>query len=103
MHYIRGHMPSSLQEVATLPEIIFFSIYVCVVILNVNIDGKKGGFETTIRVFICIILALNFFTMGMIYSDNLGVNVVKYVALATIFPTIIAPIYKFLYIRKGVL
>lgn len=91
----------SLSKIAELPEIIFFSIYVCVINLNINLDGNKGWFERTVRLFLYCIITLNCVTLGMIYSNNIGRNIAFYTFTAVVFPAIIAPFYKFRYMRKG--
>lgn len=94
-----GHL--SLAKIAELPELVFFSIYICVINLNVNLDGKKGWFETTVRLFLFTIITFDCLSLGMIYSNNIGPNIFWYSLVASIFPTIIAPIYKFRYLRRG--
>jgi hypothetical protein len=91
----------TLEKVAELPELIFFSIYICVINLNINFDGRKGWFESTIRLFLFCIIVLDCVTLGMIYSNNVGSNIISFCITSTIFPTIIAPIYKFRYRRIG--
>lgn len=89
----------TLSKIAALPEVIFFSIYICVINLNINFDGSKSWFETTVRLFLFTIIIFNCITLGMIYSNNIGHNIFWYSLIAAIFPTIIAPIYKFRYLR----
>jgi len=86
-------------KIMELPEIVFFSIYICIINLNINLDGTKGWFEITIRLFFFIIISLDCLTLGMIYSNNTGYNMTWFVLAATVFPTLIAPIYKFRYLR----
>jgi hypothetical protein len=90
----------SFERIAELPEIIFFSIYICVVNLNINLDGKKGIFEFTLRIFMIIILVLDFVVLGMIYSNNLGSNTYLFSIVSAFFPIMIAPFYKFRYKRS---
>ena len=90
----------TLNKIANLPEIVFYSIYLCVVNLNINFDGSKGVFESAIRLFLFCLLVLNFSTLGMIYSQNIGQYAIWYLIPATIIPTIIAPFYKFKYVRE---
>ena len=90
----------SFEKIAELPEILFFSIYLCVVNLNINLDGRKGYFEFTLRLFLVLILVLDCVVLGMIYSDNIGSNVYPFSLVAAIFPVVIAPIYKFRYERS---
>lgn len=91
----------TLGKIAELPELIFFSIYICIISLNINFDGRKGWFESTIRLFLFCIIVLDCVTLGMIYSNNVGPNIISFFIPSTIFPTIIAPIYKFRYRRIG--
>ncbi|MCL4549574.1 MAG: hypothetical protein M1495_13500 [Bacteroidetes bacterium] len=90
----------SLMRIAELPEILFFSIYLCVANLNINLYGKKGYFESILRIFLGIILVLDCVALGMIYSDNIGNKGYFYSIFAMIFPAAIAPIYKFKYKRS---
>jgi len=89
----------TLTKIAELPEIVFFSIYICVINLNINFDGNKSWFETTVRLFLFTVIVFNCITLGMIYSNNVGPNIFWYSLIAATFPTIIAPIYKFRYRR----
>lgn len=89
----------NLIQIAELPEILFFSIYLCVVNLNINLDGKKGYFESSLRIFIGIILVLDCVVLGMNYSNNIGQNSYLFSIIAAIFPATVAPIYKFKYKR----
>lgn len=92
-----GHL--TLTKIAELPEIIFFSIYLCVVNLNINLDGERGYFEFTLRIFLGVILFLDCVILGMTYSGNTGANAYPYSLVAAFFPAVIAPIYKFRYER----
>jgi len=86
-------------SIANFPEVLFFSIYMCVVNLNINIDKKKGLFEYTVRIFMYLIIFANCITIGMIYSNNIGVNISYYLYVVSIVPTLIAPLYKIKYRR----
>ena len=90
----------SFAKIAELPEIIFFSLYLCVVNLNININGKRGYFESALRIFLFVIIVLDGVVLGMIYSDNIGSNAFPFSLVVAIVPTAIAPIYKFKYKRK---
>lgn len=87
-------------KIAELPEIIFFSLYLCVVNLNININGKKGLFESALRLFLLFILGLDCVVLGMIYSNNIGPNALPSSLVLAFIPTAIAPFYKFRYKRK---
>jgi hypothetical protein len=90
----------SFQRIAELPEILFFSIYLCVVNLNINLDGRKGYFEFTLRLFLGLVLVLDCVVLGMIYSSNVGSNVFPFSLVAAVIPAVIAPFYKFRYERS---
>lgn len=90
----------SFKKIAELPEILFFSIYLCVVNLNINLDGRKGYFEFTLRLFLGLILILDCVVLGMIYSNNIGSNVFPFSLIAALIPAAIAPVYKFRYERS---
>ena len=90
----------TFAKIAELPEIIFFSIYLCVVNLNINLEGERGYFEFTLRIFLGIVLFLDCVVLGMIYSGNTGSNAYPYSLVAAFFPAVIAPIYKFRYERS---
>lgn len=97
--FIGSNGKITFYKIAQLPEVIFFSIYLCVVNLNINLDRKKSFFELGVRLFIFIILVLDCITLGMIYSNNIGSNITFFLIVAAIVPGIIAPLYKFYYIR----
>lgn len=83
-----------------LPEIVFFSVFVCIANLNINLNGRKGYFESTIRFVISAILMFDCILLGMIYSNNVGKATLAYTLFAAIAPAIIAPFYKFTYRRS---
>lgn len=87
----------NITDILKLPELLFFSIYLCIINLNINFDGVKGIFESFLRLFIGILLVLDCIVLGMIYSENIGNNMFPYSIIASIFPMFIAPIYKFKY------
>ncbi len=86
-------------EIFPLQEILFFSIFVCIANLNINIDGKKGIFESYLCFFFWLILLSDVFALGMIYGGQIGANMLSYSIIVSIFPAVIAPIYKFFYKR----
>jgi len=45
-------------KLAELPELIFTSIYICIINLNINLDRPKNWLEYNIRVFIYAVLVL---------------------------------------------
>jgi hypothetical protein len=81
-------------EIFPLAEILFFSIFVCIANLNINMGGKKGICESYLCFFFWLILISDVFALGMIYSGQVGVNMFSYSIIASIFPAVIAPIYK---------
>jgi len=80
-----------------LPDILFISTYICIVILNINIEGKKSNFEYFLRYLIIIIIIFNSLTLGLIFSNNLNNKIAIYNLCILIIPTLIAPLYKFKY------
>lgn len=88
----------SFSQIAQIPELLFFSVFLCVVTLNINLNGNKRRFESFLRLLIFIILILDFITLAMIYSNNFGSNTFLYSVVSSIIPAIIAPIYKFKYL-----
>jgi hypothetical protein len=62
------------NKILELPELLFFSIYISVVNLNINFDGEKGIFEFVLRFFVVLIIILDCIVLGMIYSGNIGIN-----------------------------
>ena len=95
--YISGNQKLTFSTIAEIPEILFYSIFTCVVILNINMNHKKNGFEQFVRIFILIILVLDFITLGMVYNNNYGINTFVFSIVASIIPAIIAIVYRFVY------
>ena len=83
-----------------IPEILFFSVYVCIVNLNINLYHNKGFFEFFLRLFLIVVLIMDFIVLAMYYSDNVGRAGYFFSAGAAAVPAIIAPIYKFKYSRS---
>lgn len=100
--YIGGNHRLSFSTIAEIPEILFYSIFTCVVIMNINMNHKKNGFEQFIRIFILIILVLDFITLGMVYNNNYGINTFMYSIIASVIPAIIAIVYKFIYKKSTI-
>jgi hypothetical protein len=88
----------SFSRIAELPEILFYSIFVCVITLNINLDAHKKRFESLLRLFLQLIIVLDVIVLGMIYSNNFGPNTLVFSIVAAIIPALIAPIYKFYYL-----
>lgn len=100
--YVGGNRQLTFSSIAEIPEILFYSIFTCVVILNINLNHKNNGFEEFIRFFILIILVLDFITLGMVYNNNYGTNTLIYSIIASIIPAIIAVVYKFIYKKSSI-
>ena len=98
--YYFGKTNFTLENIFQSSELIFVSIYIIIVNLNINIDSDKGIFETLLKIFLIIILVSNFLLLGMIYSNNLGRNIFQYSIIVILVPLIIAPIYKFKYSKE---
>lgn len=84
----------SMANIAELPELIFYSIFVCISILNLNLDKNRQNFESLIRLFIYILLVLDFVTLGLIYGGKLGPNIWNFTIFAAAIPAMIAPFYR---------
>lgn len=84
----------SMSTIAELPELLFYSIFVCVSILNLNLGGNKKNFESLIRLFLYVLLVLDFVTLGLIYGGKLGPHVWKFTIFAAAIPAMIAPFYR---------
>jgi len=88
-------------DIVPMAEILFFSIFVCIANLNINMGGKKGYFESYLCFFFWLILFLDAFTLGMIYSGQVGQNMLPYCITVSILPAVVAPFYKFRYNRPS--
>ena len=98
--YYFGKPNFTLENIFQASELIFVSIYIIIVNLNINIDNDKGIFESLLKIFLITILVSNFLLLGMIYSNNLGRGVIQYSIIVILVPLVIAPIYKFKYNRE---
>jgi hypothetical protein len=98
--FIETKTQISFSQIAQIPELLFFSVFLCVVSLNINLNGTKKKFESFLRLFILVILVLDFITLAMIYSNNFGSNIFLFSVVSSIIPAIIAPIYKFIYLSN---
>ena len=96
--FIETKTKFTFSKIAQTPELLFYSVFLCVVTLNINLNGHRRKFESFLRLFIQIILILDFITLAMIYSNNFGSNTFLYSVVSSIIPAIIAPIYKFKYL-----
>jgi hypothetical protein len=90
----------SFSGIAELPELLFYSVFVCISILNLNLSAKKTNFESIIRLFLFILLVLDFVTLGLIYSKKIGPLTWKFTIAAAIIPVLMAPFYRQVYSRR---
>jgi hypothetical protein len=81
-------------KIAEIPEILFFSVFACIASLNINFSESKTNFESAVRCFLIVLIALDFVVLGMIYSENIGSNMLAFSIVIAIIPTIIALPYK---------
>lgn len=91
----------SLARIAELPELLFYSVFVCISILNLNLDYNRTNFEAIIRLFIYVLLILNFVTLGLIYGGNIGPHAWKFTLCSAVLPAFIAPFYRKVYLPRG--
>jgi hypothetical protein len=90
---------ASKIKIFETPDLLYCSITVCVVALNINIEGKKKGFENFVRLILMGVGVVDVFMLGMIYSGNAGVNSTTFSIVSASVPILIAPFYQ-LYIVK---
>jgi hypothetical protein len=96
--FIFGNKQSiSSIRIIDLPELIFYSIFLCIVNLNTNTEGPKNNFEMLIRFFMYLLIVFDSLILGMIYSNNFGDNIQSFIIFSVAFPFITTPIYKFFY------
>lgn len=92
--YVGDPQKVTFKDIAEIPEILFYSIFVCISALNINLNGKKGVFEYSLRTFLSIIIVLNFIVLGMVYSNNVGPKTFLFsIAISTV-PVLISIFYK---------
>ena len=84
-------------KIVEMPELVFYSICTCIIALNINLNGNKKLFETLMRLFLFVVLILDFVVLGMMYLQNTGPNALHYSIIAALIPALIAPIYKYIY------
>jgi hypothetical protein len=97
---VGGNKKLTFSSIAELPEILFYSIFLCVISLNINMNRIKKVFEHFVRIFLIIILVLDFITLGMVYNNNYGIKTLVYSIIASVVPASIAVIYKFIFIKQ---
>ena len=90
----------TFSQVAQIPELLFYSVFLCVILLNINLTGTKKKFESFLRLFISVIMILDLITLAMVYSNNFGSNTLLFSIVSSVIPAIIAPIYKFTYLSN---
>ncbi len=88
------------SSIAELPELLFYSIVVCIAILNLNLDKNRTNLESLIRLFLQILLILDFVTLALIYRKGVGLHVWKFTVVAAIIPALIAPFYRKVFEKK---
>jgi len=98
--FIGNEVNINIHSIAEIPEILFYSIFICVIALNINMDKSEMKFEQIIRLFLYIIIVLDFITLGMVYSSNVGPNIVFFCIVTFLIPPLIAITYRFFYFEK---
>ena len=91
----------SFSHIAELPELLFYSIFVCISIINLNLETVRTNFESIIRLFIFTLIILDFVTLGLIYGAKIGPHTWKFTVFSAIFPALIAPIYRQVFLMRG--
>lgn len=95
------HGSISFSRIAELPELLFYSVFVCISILNLNLESDRTTFESVIRLFLFILLVLDFVTLGLIYGAKIGPHTWKFTLFAAVLPAVIAPFYRQVFLRGG--
>ena len=85
----------SFEQVAESSELIFYSITTCVIILNINLNDSKSGFEFALKIFTLVIMIFDFVLLSLAYGKLPLKNIDGFLYVSVIFPTMAAPIYKF--------
>lgn len=94
MSFLGNPQKTTFTYIAEIPEILFYSIFVCIAALNINLNGEKGLFEHFLRIFLTIIIVIDFLTLGMVYSNNFGPNTMAFSIAISVVPAVIATLYK---------
>lgn len=89
-----------LAKFIELPELLFFSIYLCIVIVNISPGIHRTRFEAGVRGVGFFFLTCDFIVLTMIYSNSIGANVYPFSVCSTLVPLLIAPVYKLRYDRS---
>lgn len=91
----------SFVGVFELSDLLIFSLTICVINLNINIEQKKNWFEKFLRLVFLIIIIMNCLFLGFqhlkIKLNNMDIYI-KYIAIG--FPIISGIIYKFKYQKE---
>lgn len=87
----------SLEKIVESNELIFYSLTTCVIILNINLGDSKSLFEFFFKLFVLVIMILDFILLTVSYSKLPLKNINTFLYVSVIFPTVSAPIYKFIY------
>jgi hypothetical protein len=89
----------SLEKIADSSELLIYSITICIIILNINLEESKTGFELALKLFIFGTLILDFVLLGLSYAKHRLINLDSYLFVSVVIPTIVAPFYKFQFKR----
>jgi hypothetical protein len=90
-----GKGPSvSKIKIFETPELLYCSITVCIVALNINYDGQKKYFEELIRKFLGFITIADCIMLAVIYTGNEGANSIIFSIAFAVIPIIIAYTYQ---------
>lgn len=81
-------------------ELLFISIFTCVIAININPNKSTGCFESMLKIFLIIIATLNLIVLAMIYSNNASEICTGFSIVTVGIAIIITPIYKLFYISK---
>lgn len=100
INYFGGNGILTLRNAAESSELIFYSISICVVMLNINLDEPKSYFEFILNIFVYVILILDFVMLSLLYGKHNIKNIENFLFVSVLFPFISAPIYKFFYIQS---
>jgi hypothetical protein len=97
--------PSGKIDIFTLldkDDILVFSFVLCIINLNINLNGKKNWFERSLRFFFQALVVLDCILLGLIYSNQKVSHTGLYNWIALCFPLIVGPIYKYNYQREEI-
>lgn len=72
MVFIGGNKKLSFNSIAEIPDILFYSVFLCVIALNLNNNQSKRIFNKFVSITLYAILGLDLVTLSMIYNNNYG-------------------------------